>query len=331
MEQRRLGTSDLELPVVTLGTWAIGGTMWGGANDDDAIAAIHAAIDHGVTAIDTAPVYGFGHSEEVVGRALKDRRHQVEILTKCGLRWDTDDGEFAMEAQALDGTTKWVYKNLKADSIIYECEQSLQRLGVDLIDLYQVHWPSTSAPADETMGALARLQEQGKIRHIGVSNYNSAQLEESRQYATVVSDQIKYNLLSREIEDDPLPYCRDNTIGVLVYSPMHLGLLTGKVTMDREFPENDLRRNHPWFQPENRRQVLDAIKTMEGIAEARQATVSQVAVAWTLHQQGVTTALVGARNKEQAIENAGAGLINLLPGDVKTLTTTFDDLSLVES
>ncbi|GAB4316824.1 MAG: aldo/keto reductase [Candidatus Zixiibacteriota bacterium] len=331
MERRRLGTSDLELPVVTLGTWAIGGTSWGGADDDAAVEAIHAAIDHGVSAIDTAPIYGFGHSEEVVGRAIRGRRHQVEILTKCGLRWDTDEGEFVMESKTLDGLPVSIYKNLTADSIIHECENSLKRLGIDVIDLYQVHWPSTSAPADETMGALVRLKEQGKIREIGVSNYSSAQLEEARSYAPIFSNQIEYSLLSREIENDELPYCRNNDLAILVYSPMHLGLLTGKVTMDRKFPKNDLRHKLPWFQPENRRRVLEAITTLRDIAEARQATISQVAVAWTLHQPGVASALVGARNRAQAIENAGAGLIRLLPQDISALTTTFDRLTLDSS
>jgi aryl-alcohol dehydrogenase-like predicted oxidoreductase len=311
MEHRKLGNSDLDLPVVTFGAWAIGGLFWGGSDDEHAVKAIQAAIDLGIDAIDTAPVYGCGHSETLVGRAIKGRREQVEVLTKCGLRWDDQSGEFFFTIQAPDGNTVSVYKNVKAASIQHECEQSLKRLAIDSIDLYQVHWPSTSAAAAETMQALVRLKEQGKIRHIGVSNYNTQQLSEATRCAPIVSNQIKYNLLDRDIEADPLPLCRNNNIGVICYSPMAMGLLSGKVTTDRKFPATDVRNQEAWFQPANRRRVLGALEKIRPIADSHQATLAQLAVAWVLARQGVTTALVGARNAKQVEENAGAAEIKL--------------------
>jgi aryl-alcohol dehydrogenase-like predicted oxidoreductase len=335
MEHRKLGTSDLELPVVTFGAWAIGGLFWGGSDDDEAIKAIHAAIDHGVDAIDTAPMYGCGHSETLVGKAIQGRRDKdkVKILTKCGLRWDTTEGEYYFAIKAPDGHSVSVYRNVKADSIRHECEQSLKRLGIDTIDLYQVHWPSASAPASEMMGALVRLKDQGKIRHVGMCNYNAAQLAEAMacqegilDTALIVSDQVKYNLLERDIETDPLPFCRQKNLGLICYSPMAMGLLTGKVTMERTFPDTDVRSQSTWYRPDNRRRVLDALEEIRPIAESHNATLAQLAVAWVLARQGVTTALVGARNARQAAENAAAAGITLTEQDLGTIRRTFEPL-----
>ncbi|MFB3903195.1 MAG: aldo/keto reductase [Acidobacteriota bacterium] len=313
MEHRKLGTSGLELPVVTFGAWAIGGLFWGGNEDKEGIAAIHAALDHGIDAIDTAPVYGCGHSEQLVGQAIAGRRDKVRLLTKCGLRWDdTEGGEFYFKLENTpDGTPVTVYKNVTARSILTECEQSLKRLGTDYIDLYQVHWPSKTAPAEETMSALSRLKEQGKIREIGVSNYNSSQLREALKHGAVVSDQVKYNLIERDIEKDELPACRQSGIGVIVYSPMAMGLLTGKVTPDREFAASDIRSTNPLFSQANRRKVLEALDAIKPIAASHGANFAQLSVAWILAQPGVTTALVGARNARQVAENAKAASIKL--------------------
>jgi len=324
MEHRKLGTSDLELPVITFGAWGIGGLFWGGSDDDEGIRAIQAAIDHGVDAIDTAPIYGCGHSESLVGKAIQGRRDRVRILTKCGLRWDSTEGEFYFTIKAPNGRDVCVYKNTRAASIRHECEQSLVRLGVETIDLYQVHWPSASAPAGETMDALTRLQKEGKIRYIGVCNYDAAQLAEALRFGPVASDQIKYNLLERDIESDPLPFCRRENLGVICYSPMALGLLTGKVTMDRTFPETDIRSRMPWYQPANRRRVLDALEKIRPIADAHGATLAQVAVAWVLARQGVTTALVGARNARQAVENAAAARVTLSEQELAAIGQTFE-------
>lgn len=326
MEHRKLGSSDLELPVVTFGAWAIGGLFWGGSDDAKAIDAMRAAMDAGIDAIDTAPIYGCGHSEELVGQAIRGRRDQVKVLTKCGLRWDTTEGEFYFKLQAPDGGEVSAYKNVKADSIKYECEQSLRRLGIETIDLYQVHWPSETAPAEETFTALVELQEAGKIRYVGVSNYNTAQLAEALPYAGIVSNQIKYNLLERGIESDPLPYCVENQIGVLAYSPMAMGLLTGKVTMDRKFPATDVRSSGKWFQPANRQRVLDTLAKAQLIADAHGAKLGQLAVAWVLAQRGITTALVGARTAEQVAENAGAARLRLKPDEVDEIRRAFEEI-----
>ncbi|MHC4442062.1 MAG: aldo/keto reductase [Planctomycetota bacterium] len=326
MEHRQLPNSELKLPVVTFGAWAIGGLFWGGTDDDDAIASIHAAMDHGIDAIDTAPMYGCGHSETVIARAIKGKRDKVLILDKCGLRWDDTSGSFYFTIKAPDGSKVDAYKNVKAESITHECEQSLERLGIDTIDLYQVHWPSDTAPAEETMSALVRLNEEGKIREIGVTNYMREDLAESVKFGPIVSDQIRYNLLQREVETDPIPYCRQNNIGVICYSPMSLGLLTGKVTMDRKFVDTDVRSILPWFKPANRQRVLETLEEIRPIAQSHSATLAQLSVAWLLAQEGVTTALIGARNAKQAAENAGAGDIKLGLGELDAIRKVFEDL-----
>ncbi len=327
MEHRATNSGGLELPVVTFGAWAIGGLFWGGSDDAEAAAAIDAAIDHGIDAIDTAPVYGCGHSETLVGRAVRGKRDRVKLLTKCGLRWDDRSGEFYFTLMNTpSGQPVTVYKNVKPDSIVHECEQSLKRLGVETIDLYQVHWPSGSAPADATMGALVKLNEQGKVRHVGVSNYSGEQLAAALAHGPVVSNQIKYSLLERGIETGALPACRQRGVGVICYSPMAMGLLTGQVTMDREFPPSDVRRSQAWYQPVNRRRVLDALEQVRPIAQARGATLAQLAVAWVLAQPGVTTALVGARNAAQSVQNAGAADVKLTGEELATIRQTFEAL-----
>jgi len=327
MEHRQLGNSDLQLPVVTFGAWAIGGLFWGGSDDTQAVEAVASAIDNGIDAIDTAPMYGCGHSETIVGKAIKGKRNQVLILTKCSLRWDNTEGEFFFTIKAPDGGDVQCYQNVKADSIMHECEQSLKRLDIDVIDLYQVHRPSNSAPADETMSALCKLKEQGKIREIAVSNYDSEQLAESIKHGPIVSNQIRYNLLERDIENDPLPYCRQNNIGVIGYSPMAMGLLTGKVTMERKFVDTDIRGNKPWFKPANLKRVLDALDSIRPIADAHKATLAQLSVAWVLGQEGITTALVGARNARQSAENAAAGDIKLSRQELATIRKVFEELA----
>lgn len=317
---------QLQFPGVTFGAWAIGGLFWGGADDEDSIDAIRAGIDHGITAIDTAPIYGCGHSETLVGRAIQGRRDRVLILTKCGLRWDDDTGEQFFTIPDRQGEQVEVYKNVTAKSIFHECEQSLGRLGIETIDLYQVHWPSTTAPAEETMDALNRLRQQGKIRHIGVSNYSVQEFEDARRVAPVATNQVRYNLLERDIEGDILPYCRQQGVAVLAYSPMAMGLLTGKVTMDRQFPAGDIRSQRPWYQPANRCRVLDALNELRPIAQRHNATLAQLCVAWIIAQPGVSTALVGARNARQSCENALAATVKLRADEITQIRTAFEKL-----
>jgi methylglyoxal reductase len=328
MKHRKLGPSGLELPVVTFGAWAIGGLFWGGNEDKEGIEAIKTALDNGIDAVDTAPMYGCGHSERLVGQAVAGRRHQVRLLTKCGLRWGENEGGqfyFTLE-HTPDGTPVTAYKNVTAKSILWECEQSLKRLETDYIDLYQVHWPSQTAPAEETMGALNKLKEQGKIREFGVSNYNGQQLREALRYGAVVSDQVKYNLLERDIEQDALPACRQLGLGVIAYSPMAMGLLTGKVTPDRQFVASDSRSTNPLFSQANRQKVQDALAKIRPITAAHDAGFAPLAVAWVLAQPGVTSALVGARNARQAAENVKAASIELAGDEVAEITKVFAGL-----
>lgn len=319
METRRIGASDLEAPVVSFGAWAIGGWLWGGTDDADAVRAIQRALDVGITCIDTAPVYGMGHSESVVGRAIAGRRDEVLVATKCGLRWDCEDGPFYFKTQTPDGVPVRIHRNLRPDSIKRECEQSLKRLGVDRIDLYQCHWPDVSTPLADTMGALTELLDEGKIRAIGVSNFTPDMMRECLEYAPIASDQPLYNALERGIEADVLPFCIENRVGVLPYSPIAQGLLTGKVTPDRQFAPGDHRAQKPWFRPDNRRRVLDMLERIRPIADGHGATLGQVMINWTFSQKGITSVLVGARNERQVEENAGAAAFRLSDDELRTI------------
>jgi methylglyoxal reductase len=328
MQYRQLGNSELEVPVIAFGAWAIGGWMWGGTDDEDAIRALHVAIDHGITAVDTAAIYGMGHSEQVVGKALSGRRDKVVLATKCGLRWNLEEGELAFESSDNEGNPVKIYKNLKPDSIQYECEESLKRLNTDYIDLYQCHWPDATTDLDDTMDALLKLKEAGKIRAIGVSNFSVDMMKKCMAKGELASDQPKYNALDRGIEEGVLPFCHENGIGVLAYSPIAQGLLTGKVTMDREFAEGDHRRNSPLFSRENRRKILDMLETVKPAADRHDATLAQLFLAWTVAQPGLTAALAGARNEKQAQENAAAGDITLTADECRFIREQVEAVDL---
>jgi methylglyoxal reductase len=319
--QRPLGQSEIVVPPVIFGAWAIGGWYWGGTDDAAAIRAIHASIDAGVGAIDTAPVYGFGHSESIVGQAIRDRRDRVTLLTKVGLRWDGTEGE-----HFFDDAGQSVYRNLRPAAIRAEVEESLRRLGVDEIDVLQCHWPDPGFPVEETMVGLAALVGEGKIRAVGVSNFDPALLARAQAAlgsVPLASTQPRYSLLDRAIEDDVLPWCRDAGVGVIVYSPIEQGLLSGRVTLERTFAEDDGRSWSPRFSAESRAAVLAAIAQTADIAAAHDATPAQLAIAWCFHQPGVTAAIVGARSPRQAIENAGAARIVLSPAEIDRLSGAF--------
>lgn len=332
MKMRRLGASELDLPVVTFGAWAIGGWQWGGTDDDAARAAIGAALDAGTTAIDTAPVYGFGHSERVVGAALAGRRDEALVLTKAGLRWDDERGPLAFEGRDHLGHPRRVHRNSRPDSVRFEVEESLRRLGTDRIDLLQIHWPDPTTPIAETMGELLRLRAEGKVREIGVSNYTPEEMGEARAAlgdVPLASDQPRYSLVRREIEADVLPYAREAGVGLIVYSPLEQGLLTGKVPADRDFPETDGRHGRPTFRISNRALVNATLReVVQPVADARGATLAQVALAWVLAQPGVTSVIAGARDPGQARENAAAGELELAPGDIATIGRAFAELAL---
>ena len=313
MQTRKLGNSDLHITPVGYGAWAVGGSgwqfAWGSQDDDDSIAAIHRALELGVNWIDTAAVYGLGHSEEVVGRALKDwHGSRPYIFTKCGLRWDSKDQ---------------VQKILAADSIRREVEDSLRRLAVDVIDLYQIHWPpDPDSPAlEEGWSTLANLKREGKVRWIGVSNFNVGQLKRARAIAPVTSLQPPYSLVHREIEDEILPYCLREGIGVIVYSPMASGLLSGAMTRERaaRLPQDDWRRGHPDFTEPNLSRNLALVDHLREIAKRHNRSVGEVAIAWTLHNPAVTGAIVGARSARQAEGVMRAGDLRLNDKEVSEL------------
>lgn len=320
MLYRKLGKSNLEVSAITFGAWAAGGWMWGSTDRNDAVEAIRASYDAGVTSIDTAPIYGQGTSEEIVGEAIKGiSRDKVQILTKFGMRWDLAKGDFAMHSKNNDGQDIHVYKYAGRDSIIYECEQSLKRLRTDYIDLYQIHWPDSTTPIDETFEAVSRLIEQGKVRFAGVCNYNSQQMEEAEKTLEIVSNQIPFSMVNRGIEEETVPYCIENNKSILAYSPLERGLLTGKITPGYKFQEGDHRASHKHFQPdfiEKTNALLDKVKP---VAEQHHVSLGQLVLRWTIERPGITVALAGARNAEQAVQNAGAADIHLTAEEISII------------
>ncbi len=321
MMKRPLGSSGLQASVIGLGTFAIGGWFWGGADEKKSIGAIQASIELGVNLIDTAPIYGYGRSETVVGKAIKGRRDKVLLATKAGLVWEGKEGEFfthADEQWPTSGPSKFeVYKNLKPASIRRELEASLKRLGTDYIDLYQTHWQEATTPIEVTMEALRQLRDQGKIRAIGVSNVS---VEHLARYGQVASAQEKYSLLDRGIVQKGLVgYCLAHEIAVLSYFTMEQGLLTGTMSPDRVFPAGDMRRNDEKFSAANRQRVSEALKRFEPIARTHGVSVCQLVIALTAAQPGITHVLIGARDSRQAEENAKAGWLRLSAEEVQEL------------
>lgn len=325
MQRRPLASTGIDFPAVTFGAWAGGGWDWGGADDAQTIRAIQAGIDHGMDAIDTATIYGAGHSETVVGKAIQGHREQVVIATKCGFRWDVEEG-MLMEKRTPDGDVVQVRRRLTRESIRHEVEQSLRRLQVDVIDLYQCHAPDPGTPLEESMAALRELLDEGKVRAIGVSNFDAALLARSTELAPVASTQSMYNLVLRDIDRDILPFCRENNVGVLTYTSLLLGLLSGKVPPGREFPEGDVRRGHHLFTPEWRAAVAAMLGDFQPIADGHGCSLAQLAIAWVAATPGVTTALVGARSEAQAIENARAGAIKLSSEEHESMRQRADQL-----
>ncbi|WP_442580251.1 aldo/keto reductase [Mesorhizobium sp. ASY16-5R] len=293
------------------GTWAMGGWMWGGTDEAQSVKAIRAAIDEGVTLIDTAPAYGLGKAEEIVGEAIAGRRGEVVVVTKCGLVWHTDK-----VTHFFDEHGKRVYRYLGRDSIFYEVEQSLRRLRTDHIDLYITHWQDATTPVAETMGALLDLKRQGKIRAIGVSNVEPGTLQEYLEIGPVDAIQERFSMIDRAIEANLLPLCRENNVSVLSYSSLALGLLSGKIGPGRTFEGDDLRKDNPRFSPANLECVAALMKEIAPVAAARQATPAQLVIAWTVARPGITYALCGARNAEQAAENAVAGRLSLSADEI---------------
>jgi aryl-alcohol dehydrogenase-like predicted oxidoreductase len=300
--------------------------MWGGTDVQKSVRSIQASLDAGVNFIDTAPAYGLGLSEQIVGEAIRGRRDKVILATKCGLVWHTAKGTFFVDQ---NGTR--IHRYLGAESIRYEVEPSLRRLETDYIDLYQTHWQDPTTPIEETMGTLLDLKKQGKIRAIGVSNCTVGQVRRYRAVGPVDAAQEQYNLLHRDLEREYLPYCALNHMAVLAYSPLANGLLTGEVGPERVFPEGDLRRNNPLFSRESRIHVREIFDGVQPVARKYSFTNGQLAIAWTLAQPGVTHALVGARDARQAEENAWAGSVLLAAADAMRVTEAAQAGALVEA
>ncbi|MEG8945869.1 aldo/keto reductase [Rosettibacter firmus] len=315
MNTRQLGKNGPFITTIGFGAWAIGGPWqygWGKVDDEESIKAIHTALDKGINWIDTAAVYGFGHSEEVVGKAIKGIREEVFIATKCGM--------------INDGKGNAVV-NLKPDSIRKEIEDSLRRLQTDYIDLYQFHWPDPNTPVEDSWGTMIQLQEEGKVRYIGVCNFDVPLLERCMKIKHVQSLQPPYSLLRRDIEKEILPYCLKNEIGVVVYSPMQAGLLTGKFDMSK-VAEDDWRRKNRMFQEPFLSKALEFVEKLRPIAAKANKTVGNLAVAWVLRNKAVTAAIVGARNSQQVLENINADDYQLDEEDVNKISALLEEMGL---
>jgi aryl-alcohol dehydrogenase-like predicted oxidoreductase len=314
MDTRRLGNSDLRITPIGFGAWAIGGSgwefAWGGQDDSDSIAAIHEALDAGINWIDTAAVYGLGHSEEVVARALHGMSRRPYVFTKCSMVWNGH---------------REIGHSLKADSIRRECEASLRRLRVEAIDLYQIHWPDPDEEIEEGYSTLAALQQEGKVRHIGVSNFDVDQMKRGQAIAPITSVQPRYSLLHREIEEEILPFAVRENVGVIAYSPMASGLLTGAMTRERiaDLPDDDWRKHHPDFQEPRLSRNLKLVRLLRAIGKRRGYVPAEVAVAWVLHNPAVTGAIVGARRPGQIRGLSGAAELRLSPHEVAEIEAFF--------
>jgi aryl-alcohol dehydrogenase-like predicted oxidoreductase len=316
VQTKRLGNSDLHITPIGIGAWAIGGSGWQGSmgphNESGSIPAIHAALDHGLNWIDTAALYGLGHSEEVVARALEGRSPRPYVFTKCERVWDCNGK---------------IGASLKADSIRRECEGSLRRLQTDVIDLYQIHWPEPDEDIEEGWSTLVRLQEEGKVRYIGVSNFSVAQMQRAQAIASITSLQPPYSMVTREVEDEVLPYASANRIGVIVYSPMSAGLLTGAMTRERvaNFTTEDWRRNLPNFQEPLLSRNLQLVERLRGIGARHGRRPGEVAIAWTLNHPAVKGAIVGVRNPGQVAGIVGAMQFRLTPDEVKEIESALQE------
>ena len=316
MKKQQLGNSDLQITPLGVGAWAIGGGGWefgwGPQDDNDSIAAIHAALDAGINWIDTAAVYGLGHSEPVVARALKGRSNRPYVFTKCSMIWD-ERGQIG--------------HSLKAESIRRECEASLRRLKVDTIDLYQIHWPDPDPEIEEGWSEMARLKQAGKVRNIGVSNFNAEQMARASKIAPITSLQPPYSLLARDVENATLPYAQKNNIGVIVYSPMYSGLLSGSMTRERiaGLAQDDWRRRNANFQEPLLSRNLSVVEALRAIGRAYGRTPGAVAIAWTLSNPAVTAAIVGVRNPRQVPGIVGAGDLQLSSRDLSVLENALSE------
>jgi aryl-alcohol dehydrogenase-like predicted oxidoreductase len=328
METKRLGNSDVHVSVLAFGAWAIGGWQWGGSDTNEAIRAIDTAVDNGMTSIDTAPVYGFGRSEETVGKAIKGKRHNVQILTKFGMTWNEKKGEYFFPSKDNSGNSVDIYKYASKESVLAECDKSLRRLGTDYIDLYQLHWPDATTPVSEPMEALQVLLKQGKILSGGVSNYSTGLMAEASGTFPIASNQVAYSMVNRSIEKEIVPYCIQNNIGILAYSPLQRGLLAGKIKPGHSFNEGDTRPGTIYYREPNLSRIMNFIDELTKIAEDRTVTLSQLVLNWTILQPGITCTLSGARNGNQVLDNIKAAGFRLSEDETNRINTLLSNLKI---
>jgi aryl-alcohol dehydrogenase-like predicted oxidoreductase len=331
MELKTLGTSSVKVTPIAFGAWAIGGWMWGGAEDKAAISAIKASLDAGITTIDTAPIYGFGKSEELVGKALQGMsRDKYQILTKFGMNWKTNKGEFFFDSIDNTGKATKIYKYSGKESILQECEDSLRRLKTDYVDLLQIHWPDATTPISETMEAVAKLIEQGKVRAAGVCNYSVDQVNEALKTVNLVSNQVPYSAIFRAIEKTVVPQAVAKKLSILPYSPLQRGLLTGKIKRDHKFNEGDTRDGNRFYKPENIDRTNAFLQKIKPIADGYGVSLAQLVINWTTRQPAMDCVLVGARDERQVKENVKALSFKLKEDEVKAIRKHAEELALVD-
>jgi aryl-alcohol dehydrogenase-like predicted oxidoreductase len=331
MELKKLGNSNVTVTPIAFGAWAIGGWMWGGAEEQAAIKAVKVSLDSGITTIDTAPIYGFGKSEELVGQALQGySRDKYQILTKYGMNWLTAQGEYYFDSTDNKGEAVKIYKYSSKARVLQECEDSLRRLKTDYIDLLQIHWPDATTPISETMEAVAKLIEQGKVRAAGVCNYNAAQVEEALKTVSIVSNQVPYSMIHRGIEKDIVPQALSKGMSILPYSPLQRGLLTGKIKRDHKFNSGDTRENNKYYKPGNIDRTNAFLQKIKPVADGHGVTLAQLVINWTTRQPAMDCVLVGARDEKQVQENVKALSFKLSDEEVRSIRKSAEELVLVD-
>lgn len=325
MELRRLGKLNIFVTPMAFGAWAIGGWMWGGAEENDAILAVRTAYESGITTIDTAPAYGFGRSEELVSKALEGiPRNNYQLLTKFGLNWSTQQGEYFFDSVDNNGKPFKMFKWASKERVMKECEDCLRRLKTDYIDLFQIHWPDSTTSISETFEAVQRLVEQGKVRAAGVCNYSTTQVDEAVKTIQLASNQVPYSLVLRDIEKDVIPQAIEKGLAIIPYSPLQRGLLTGKIKPGHHFGNGDTREANRFYSDENIVKVNFLLEAIKPIAEKYAASLAQLVINWTIHRPGISCVLVGARNAKQVADNVKAMNFSLTSAEMNKITELSD-------
>jgi aryl-alcohol dehydrogenase-like predicted oxidoreductase len=331
MEYRTLGKSSVKVTPLAFGAWAIGGWMWGGAEETEAIRAIRASYDHGITTIDTAPVYGFGKSEELVGSAMQGiPRDKYQILTKFGMNWETEQGEYYFDTKDNSGKPVKIYRFAARHRVLKEIEESLRRLKTDYVDLLQIHWSDSTTPIAETMDALKQLVKEGKILAAGVCNYNVQQVDEALKTLDIASNQVPYSMINRGIEAGVVPQAIERKLSILPYSPLQRGLLTGKIKPDHQFNDGDTREGNKFYTPENIKRTNALLEKIKPIADDYGATLAQLVLNWTTRQPAMDCVLAGARNEQQVRDNVKSLEFKLSDSELKQIDDALSGFVLAE-